>query len=68
MVKSQEQLMEDWKRDEFGQCKKCKKRFDYDDKFIEVAEGTCGSSQGNPCAYVDTPERYCVRCYTPTKL
>lgn len=62
-MKTQKQMEEKFRHDEFGKCEKCKKWFKYGDKFVDVAEGVCGSSQGYPCAYVEQPVRYHVKCY-----
>jgi hypothetical protein len=62
-MKSLEELADKWRLDEFGTCAKCQVRLKYADKFVDVAEGICGSSQGHPCAYIDTAKRYHVVCY-----
>ena len=58
-----EQIEEDFRHREFGKCETCGKWLKCDDKFIDVAEGVCGSSQGLPCTYVDASVRYHVKCY-----
>ncbi len=62
-MKTLEQLTDEWQLEEYQICVKCKKRLVYDDKFVDVAEGVCGSSQGHPCAYIGESKRYHVSCY-----
>lgn len=58
-----EEMEDKWRLDEFGVCVKCKTRLVYNDDFVDVARGSCGSSQGHPYAYVKSPERYHIKCY-----
>ena len=63
-MKTLEELVDKWKLEEYGICARCQVRLKYDDKFVDVAEGVCGTSQGHPCAYIlQESKRYHVACY-----
>ena len=66
-MKTLEELVDQWKLEEFGICHKCKKRLIHSDKFIDISEGVCGSSQGNPCAFIGKVKRYHVKCFKKKK-
>lgn len=61
--RTREEIEADFRRREYGICAHCEKELNYDEKFIDVAEGVCGCSQGMPCAWVDKPTRYHIECY-----